>query len=121
MKPKDNRIPALIRFASAITILNLFGHFYLGFETSFAHPIAAVITAYTLEIGFEKLNSLIQKRKPAYLGGVKNLILFLWGRLAAKSRNSFERSPSPAISKCAFTVLIALIRFSNPLPLFKAP
>ena len=77
MKKKDTRLPALIRFASAITILNIFGHTILGFETSFAHPLVAILTAYSLEIGFEKLQSILQKRKPAYLGGVKNFVLFL--------------------------------------------
>jgi enediyne biosynthesis protein E5 len=78
MKQKDNRIPALIRFASAITVLNLFGHFYLGFEQSVAHWVVALLTAYTLEISFELVNAKINNKKPAFLGGgLKEFIYFL--------------------------------------------
>src|ERR1051326_6627360 len=74
---KDLRLAALIRFASAITILNIFGHLLLGFETSYAHPLVALLTTYTLEIFFETINARINKRKPAYAGGTKKMIYFL--------------------------------------------
>jgi Na+-transporting NADH:ubiquinone oxidoreductase subunit NqrB len=75
---KDLRLAALIRFASAITILNIFGHTLLGFETSYAHPVVALLTTYTLEVFFETLSARINKRKPAYSGGgFKKMIFFL--------------------------------------------
>lgn len=76
MKPKDNRIPALIRFASAITVLNLFGHFYLGFEQSIAHWVVALATAYSLEIIFELINAKLNNAKPAFLVGGKEAFYF---------------------------------------------
>jgi enediyne polyketide synthase len=42
-KKIDFRLAALWRFATAITLLNLLGHFYLGFEQSWAQP--AIVTA----------------------------------------------------------------------------
>lgn len=77
MKPKDNRIPALIRFAIAITVLNLAGHLFLGFEQSFVHMLVAMATAYSLELLFETLAAKIEKRLPNYAGGFKKLVLFL--------------------------------------------
>jgi hypothetical protein len=43
---RDLRLPALRRFAVAITLLNVFGHTVLGFEQSWAQPLAALVTAY---------------------------------------------------------------------------
>ena len=49
----DLRLPALRRFAIAITVLNTLGHTILGFETSLAQVLVAVGTAYTAEIVLE--------------------------------------------------------------------
>lgn len=68
MKRTDKRIPALIRFASAITALNIAGHFYLGFEQSYAHAVVALITGYSIELTIEYVKSLVEKRKPAFMG-----------------------------------------------------
>jgi len=76
-KSIDNRIPALIRFASAITLLNIVGHLYLGFEQSYSHVAVALLTAYSVEILMETLVAKNEGRKPTYLGGFKNFIIFL--------------------------------------------
>jgi len=46
---RDLRLGGLRRFAFAITFLNVLGHLWLGFETSWAHPLAAIATAWSLE------------------------------------------------------------------------
>lgn len=74
---KNLRLPALIRFAIAITTLNIVGFAYLGFEQSYAHPLVSLATAYTLELLFEYIESKINKRKPRFLGGLKQFIYFL--------------------------------------------
>ncbi|HEY0558088.1 MAG TPA: enediyne biosynthesis protein UnbU, partial [Thermoanaerobaculia bacterium] len=48
--PKDMRLAALRRFATAITILNLVGHTVLGFEMSYATPLVALLAAYSTEL-----------------------------------------------------------------------
>lgn len=73
----DLRLEALKRFGIAITILNIAGHLFLGFEQSWAQPITALITAYCLELLFEWLNCKINGYKPRYLGGFKKLVFFL--------------------------------------------
>jgi enediyne biosynthesis protein E5 len=74
---KDLRIGALIRFAAAITVLNLVGHFYLGIEASWAHPLVALGTTYSIELIFEYFVSKQNNFRPRYLGGFKKFILFL--------------------------------------------
>ena len=74
---KDLRIEALKRFAAAITALNIFGHFYLGFEQSIAHALAALLTAYTLELGFEFVQAKSENRKTKFSGNIRNFIYFL--------------------------------------------
>jgi hypothetical protein len=74
---RDLRVEALKRFAFAITVLNLAGHLFLGFESSWMHPIVALLTTYSLEITFEFLEAYFGNRRPKYLGGLKKFILFL--------------------------------------------
>jgi enediyne biosynthesis protein E5 len=70
VKKPDLRLAALRRFAGAITILTIVGHLVLGFETSYAHPIVAVLTAYLLELGLELLDARLTHRAPAFpIGG----------------------------------------------------
>lgn len=69
MKKTDKRIPALLRFAAAITALNIVGHFYLGFEQSYAHAVIALLTGYTIELTIETVKAIVEKRRPAFMGG----------------------------------------------------
>jgi len=73
----DLRLPALRRFAAAITILNILGHFYLGFEQSWAQLFAAMATAYSLELFFEWVDCQRTGKTPRFLGGIKNFVEFL--------------------------------------------
>jgi len=71
------RLGGLRRFAFAITLLNLLGHFYLGFEQSWAHPVVALATAYGLEILLEWTGSRASGKRPAYAGGPRAMMDFL--------------------------------------------
>ena len=71
------RLGGLRRFAIAISILNILGHTVLGFEPSWAQPLVALATAYSLELLFELLNCWSTGRTPAFRGGVKNFVDFL--------------------------------------------
>lgn len=66
---KDRRLPALRRFATAITLLNIFGHTVLGFEQAWATPIVALLAAYASETLLEALEAWRQGRQPRFLGG----------------------------------------------------
>src|ERR1700755_1564260 len=63
------RLGGLRRFAIAISILNILGHTVLGFEQSWAQPLVALATGYSLELLFELLNCWSTGQKPAFTGG----------------------------------------------------
>jgi hypothetical protein len=75
---KVSRLGALRRFAIAITVLNILGHTVLGFEQSWAQPLAALATTYSLETLLEWIEARVQGRKPRFAGGgLMNKIDFL--------------------------------------------
>jgi Na+-translocating ferredoxin:NAD+ oxidoreductase RnfD subunit len=75
--PKDMRLAALRRFATAITLLNLVGHAVLGFEQSYAQPFVALLAAYSTELLLEVIESRRLGRKPRFLGPGSTFVDFL--------------------------------------------
>lgn len=73
----DLRVAALTRFATAITLFNVAGHLWLGFEQSLAHPVVGVLTAYAVELLLETTEAWAHRRPRRYAGGVRALVLFL--------------------------------------------
>lgn len=71
------RLGGLRRFAVAISILNILGHTWFGFEQSWAQPLVALATAYSLELALEFLSARGAGRAPAYAGGVRKFVDFL--------------------------------------------
>ncbi|HZI13839.1 MAG TPA: hypothetical protein VE153_25910, partial [Myxococcus sp.] len=71
------RLGGLRRFAIAISVLNLLGHTVLGFEPSWAHPLVALATAYSLELLMEWLEARAQGRAPRFASGPMDFIDFL--------------------------------------------
>lgn len=74
---KADRIGGLRRFAIAISLLNLLGHSFLGFEQSWAQPLVALATTYCVELLLEGVEALAQKRSPYFIGGAQQFIDFL--------------------------------------------
>jgi len=74
----DRRLTALRRFALSITVLTVAGHLLLGFEQSPVTPLLSVLTAYSVELLLEWLDSRARGRAPRYAqGGRRQLIDFL--------------------------------------------
>jgi enediyne biosynthesis protein E5 len=71
------RLPALRRFAAAITVLNVLGHTVLGFEQSWAQPLVALATAYFLELLLEVVAAWSERRPRQFVGGLGRFIDFL--------------------------------------------
>ncbi|MFE0023807.1 enediyne biosynthesis protein [Amycolatopsis sp. NPDC059021] len=70
MRPTDPtklRLAALRRFAVGITILNIAGHLFLGFEQTIAQLIVVVLTCYVTELAVETLVAARDSRRPGYL------------------------------------------------------
>ncbi|MDQ1721238.1 MAG: enediyne biosynthesis protein [Pseudonocardiales bacterium] len=69
-KPKaDSRYIALRNFAVSISVLNIFGYAWLGFEQPWLWPILAVLVGYSTEIVFELISSWTYRRRPRFMGG----------------------------------------------------
>ncbi len=76
--PKDVRIAALRRFAISITVFNVIGYLWLGFEQPWLWPVMAAVTAYLTELLVEYVSAWADRRSPAYRGhGLKGLADFL--------------------------------------------
>jgi enediyne biosynthesis protein E5 len=74
---RAKRLAGLRRFAVAITLLNILGHTFFGFEQSPAQPFIALAAAYSMELTLELADAWAKKRRPAFMGGVGNVIDFL--------------------------------------------
>ncbi|MBZ9803451.1 hypothetical protein [Mesorhizobium sp. ES1-6] len=73
----EKRLGGLSRFAFAITVLNVIGHGFLGFEQSWVTPFVAVGTTYSVDLIGETLEAHAAGRKPRYAGEFLNLVRFL--------------------------------------------
>lgn len=66
---RSDRLGGLRRFAIAITVLNILGHAFFGFEQSLAQPVAALVAAYSVELLLEFIDARCNRRAPRFLGG----------------------------------------------------
>ena len=81
--PKKRHDPkvviALRRFAISISVFNILGYLFLGFEQPWTWPFVALATGYTTEIVFEAIGARVEGRSPRFLGGgPKGLMEFLF-------------------------------------------
>jgi enediyne biosynthesis protein E5 len=69
---------ALRRFAISITIFNIVGYLFLGFEQPWIWPFVAIATGYTVELVLERIGARVERRAPRYAGnGFRGLAEFL--------------------------------------------
>lgn len=73
----EKRLGGLSRFAFAISVLNVLGHAFLGFEQSWLTPFVALAAAYGTELAGETIESRINRRPTRYAGSFLNLVKFL--------------------------------------------
>ena len=66
---RSDRLGGLRRFAIAITVLNILGHTFFGFEQSFAQPVVALVSAYSVELLLEIIDARCNRRPLRFLGG----------------------------------------------------
>lgn len=69
MSNRANRLGGLRRFAVAITVLNILGHTFFGFEQSWAQPLVALASAYSVELLLEFIDARCNRRPLKFLGG----------------------------------------------------
>jgi enediyne biosynthesis protein E5 len=73
----EKRLGGLSRFAFAITVLNVAGHLFLGFEQSWITPFAAIGAAYATEFLGETIDARTHDRSPRFAGSFLNVVKFL--------------------------------------------
>ena len=66
---RADRLGGLRRFAVAITVLNILGHSFFGFEQSLAQPLVALVSAYSAELFLEFIDARFNRRTPRFAGG----------------------------------------------------
>lgn len=71
------RLGGLRRFAIAITVLNILGLTFFGFEQSWAQPLFSLATAYSCELFAEWIEARAERRQPRFLLGWKEAVDFL--------------------------------------------
>lgn len=76
---RDPRVIALRNFAISISVFNLAGYLFLGFEQPWLWPLVALATAYALELLLETVGTRGDGQRPRFLGnGVRGLVEFLY-------------------------------------------
>jgi len=73
----EKRLGGLSRFAFAITILNVVGHNFLGFEQSWITPFVSVGAAYATEFLGETIDARMNNRPARFAGSFLNVVKFL--------------------------------------------
>jgi hypothetical protein len=109
------RLGGLRRFAVAITVLNLLGHAWFGFEQSILQPFVAVLAAYATEIGLDRVDAWANRRPPRFAGGARERIDFLLsahisGLAVAMLLYANSRLWVVAFAACAAIASKALVR-----------
>ena len=66
---RADRLGGLRRFAVAITVLNILGHAFFGFEQSLAHPVTALVAAYSAELLLEIVDARCNGSALRFMGG----------------------------------------------------
>jgi hypothetical protein len=72
----EKRLGGLSRFAFAITVLNIVGHAFLGFEQSWITPFAALAAAYVTEFAGETIECRVSGRRARYAGSFLDIVKF---------------------------------------------
>jgi enediyne biosynthesis protein E5 len=106
-KVKDPRVEALKRFAISITVFNIVGRLWLGFETSWAAATVCLVTAYSTDLLLEYVDAKTHGRKPRFAGGPKPMATFLLPSHIGAMAISMLLYPGDALWPFAFAVAVA--------------
>lgn len=105
---RDVRLVALRRFAGAITLLNVLGHTWFGFEQSWAQPLAAVLAGYLAELLLEGLDARARGARPRFAGSASALFHFLLPAHITGLACSMLLYPNERIAPVVFAVVVGI-------------
>ena len=116
-KKTDMRLAALHRFAFAITLFNVLGHLWFGFEQSWLQPFVSLATAYTCELILEWLSARSEGRAPRFAGGFMPVCNFLLSAHITALAVAMLLYPNERLGPIAFAAAVAI----GSKYLFRAP
>jgi hypothetical protein len=105
---QPSRLAGLRRFAIAITFLNILGHTVLGFEQSWAYPLVALATGYSVELLLETVDAFVNSHQPRYLGSFGNLVDFLLSAHITSLAISMLLYSNASLMPIVFAVAVAI-------------
>lgn len=104
----NRRLAGLRRFAAAITLLNVLGHTWLGFEGSWLYPLVALAAAYATEIALELVGARLEQRAVRFLGGGESLVDFLLSAHISGMAVSMLLYSNARVAPIAFAAAVAI-------------
>jgi Na+-translocating ferredoxin:NAD+ oxidoreductase RnfD subunit len=106
---RADRLGGLRRFAVAITVLNILGHAFFGFEQSLAQPLVALATAYSVELLLEFIDARFNHRAPRFLGGgVRRFAEFLLSAHITGLACAMLLYPNERLGPVVFAAVVAI-------------
>jgi hypothetical protein len=111
--PRDSwydarRLGGLRRFALAITVFNVLGHTWFGFEQSWVQPFVGVGTAYLMEALLELLDCWTARRRPRFLGSLRQFVDFFLAAHISGMACSMLLYSSERVGPVAFAAAMAI-------------
>lgn len=107
-KKGDPRLAALYRFGFAITLFNVLGHVWFGFEQSVAQPLVALATAYSCELLLEGVSAWSEGRSPRFSGGPRAVFDFLLSAHITGLAVAMLLYPNERLAPIAFAAGVAI-------------
>lgn len=106
---RERRLGGLRRFSIAITVLNVLGHAYLGFETSWLHPLVALVTAYLVEGLLEVIEARSLRRPTRFWGvGARRFVEFFLSAHISAMAVSMLLYPGERLGPVVFATVTAV-------------
>lgn len=106
--PNDLRLGAMRRFAFGITALNIAGHLVLGFEQSWAHYLAAVVSAWAIDLAFEVVDARSKDRPSVLNQGFRGTVDYLLPAHITANAVAMLLYPNDRIGPIVFAVALGL-------------
>lgn len=103
------RLGGLRRFAFSLTVLNLLGHSFLGFEQPYAQPIVSVLAACTLELILEFVQHWSTGKPLGFLGeGAVGVVNFFMSAYISGLAVGMLLYPNARIEAVVFAAAVAV-------------
>jgi hypothetical protein len=102
------RIKALRRFGLSISVFTVAGALVLGFESSWAQPLVALATAYSMEVALEAIDAWAARRPVRFGGGIVAFVDFILPAHISALSISLLLYPNQRLMPIVFATTVAV-------------